>query len=119
MRWPAAQLRDHLAGSIGELLTGTIPPLVIPFRGRQDSEEGQSPTSPGPGYVAQPHQGNPAKATGLHHVASAGTHRITIYAQSTDLWARRRSRVPSMPKTRAPPPRSRFWNSRFSWTCDT
>ena len=38
----------------------------------------------GPGYVTQPHQGDPAQATGLDQVAPAGTHRIAVDAQGFD-----------------------------------
>ena len=34
--------------------------------------------------MTQPHQGDPAQATGLDQVAPAGTHRIAVDAQGFD-----------------------------------
>ena len=55
-QWPAgqpsAELQDHLASPVRELLVGASLPPVISFRGRQHREEGQSPA---PSSVAQPH----------------------------------------------------------------
>ena len=40
-----------------------------------------------PGHLAQPHQGDPAQTTGFDHLGAAGTHRITVNAQSADATA--------------------------------
>ena len=85
MRQPAAELQNHPAGPVGELLAGTAPPPVIAFRRRRHGEEGQSPAPSGPGYVARPHQRYPAQAAGFDHIAAAGAYRITVNPKGTDL----------------------------------
>ena len=38
----------------------------------------------GPGDVAQPHQGDPAQATGLDQLVAAGAHRVPVDAPRLD-----------------------------------
>ena len=52
---PAAQLHDHLAGPVGELLVLASLLLVVTGRRRQHREHRQGPMASGPGHVAQPH----------------------------------------------------------------
>ena len=75
---PAAQLQDHMAGPVSELLVAASTLPVVAFRGRQHGEKGQGPIAFRPGDMAQPHQGDPAQATGLDQVAPAGTHRGAV-----------------------------------------
>ena len=81
---PAAQLQDHLPGPVSELFVAASALPVVAFRGRQHGKKGQGPIASRPGDMAQPHQGNPAQATGLDQVAPAGTHRIAVDAQGFD-----------------------------------
>ena len=83
----AAQLHDHLAGPVSELFVAASALPVAAFRGRQHGEKGQGPIASRPGDMAQPHQGDPAQATGLDQVAPAGTHRIAVDAQGFDFRA--------------------------------
>ena len=46
---PAAQLQDHLAGPVGELLVRTALSLIIAFRGCQHRQERQGPVAAGQG----------------------------------------------------------------------
>ena len=87
LRQPAAQLHDHLPRPVGELLVAASLLLVVPRRWRQHREHRQGPMASGPGYVAQPHQGDPAQAAGLDQLAPAGTHRVTVDAQEFDFRA--------------------------------
>ena len=82
LRQPAAQLQDHLACPVGELLVPTSSLLIVPRRWRQHREHRQGPMASRPGHLAQPHQGDPAQTTGFDHLGAAGTHRITVNAQS-------------------------------------
>ena len=50
---PAAQLHDHLAGPVGELLVLASLLLVVTGRRRQHREHRQGPMASGPGHVAQ------------------------------------------------------------------
>ena len=83
----AAQLQDHLAGPVSELFVAASVLPVVAFRGRRRGEKGQGPIASRPGDVAQPHQGDPAQATGLDQVAPAGTHRIAVDARGFDFRA--------------------------------
>ena len=87
LRQPAAQLHDHLPRPVGELLVAASLLAIVPRRWRQHREHRQGPMASGPGYVAQPHQGDPAQAAGLDQLAPAGTHRVTVDAQEFDFRA--------------------------------
>ena len=87
MGQPAAQLQDHLPGPVSELFVAASALPVVAFRGRQHGEKGQGPIASRPGDMAQPHQGDPAQATGLDQVAPAGTRRIAVDAQGFDFRA--------------------------------
>ena len=40
--------------------------------------------APGPGYVAQPHQGDPAQAGGLDQLMATGAHSVAVDTSGPD-----------------------------------
>jgi hypothetical protein len=77
---PAPQLEDNLSGPIGEFLGPTPPALVETLQGSQGSEHRQGPDPLVPGDGSQPHQADPAQATGLDQMAGTGAYGITVDA---------------------------------------
>ena len=84
LRQPATQLQYHLPGPIGEFLVPASLLLVVPCRWRQHREHRQGPVPTGPGDMAQPHQGDPAQATGLDQLVATGAHRVAVDAPGVD-----------------------------------
>ena len=60
---PAAQLYDHLARPIRDLLVPSSYLLMVALCGSQHSHNRQCPCTMRPGNVRQPHQADPAQAT--------------------------------------------------------
>ena len=87
MGQPAAQLQYHLPRPVGELFVAAPLLAVVPRRGRQHREHRQGPMATGPGYVAQPHQGDPAQAASLDQLLTTGTHRVAVDAPRPDFGA--------------------------------
>ena len=118
MRQPATQLHDHLLGPVGDLLVPASLVLVVPRRGRQHGEHRQSPMVSHPGDIAQPHQGDPARTTGLDRMIAAGAYRVPVDPQSADPWILESLQCFVDAEDQGPLPRSSFWNKRFSRTWD-
>ena len=84
---PAAQQHDHLTSPVGDLLVPASLPLVVARGGRQHREHRQGPMASRPRHLAQPHQGDPARTTGLDQLVATGTHRVPVNAPGPDLGA--------------------------------
>ena len=87
VRQPAAQLDDHLARPVGDLLVPPSHLLVVALCGSKRSENGQSPGAMRPGNVRQPHQADPAQTARSDQVSLARAHCIPEHPLGADATA--------------------------------
>jgi hypothetical protein len=84
---PARQLLNHLPCALGQRLRFASPRFIVLFGGRERAHPRQRPDALCPGYRCQPHQADPAQATGFDEMALAGPDWIAIDAARRDLMA--------------------------------
>ena len=81
---PAAQLQNQLARPREQRFRGTRLVRIVSRRRCQRREDWQGPDARSPRDIRQPHETDPAQATGLHEVATTRTNRVAINAARFD-----------------------------------
>ena len=84
---PAAQLDNHLARPIRDLLVRASHLLMVALCWSQRSEDGQRPGAIRPGDVRQPHQADPAQSTRPYQVRLGGAHGVSKHSLGADATA--------------------------------
>ena len=63
---------------------GFAYPLMVAFGGSESGQYRQRPGPMRPGNVGEPHEAYPSQSTGLHQMAVAGTHCVSVDAPGID-----------------------------------
>ena len=84
---PAAQLDNHLACPVGDLLVWATHLLMVALCWSQCSQNRQCPGAMRPGDVCQPHQADPAQSACSDQMRLGGAHGVSKHSLGVDATA--------------------------------